>query len=273
MGVTPPAYGPRDEDADGPPVLGVRGRDAQWLGRCPACDAWGTLAEVVVAAPASSASPSSVVRCRSARSTRRAASPRPPASPSSTACSGGLVPGSVTLLGGEPGIGKSTLLLQALGRMAAERHAVPARHRRGVVRAGAPAGPSGVGALDPDLLVVAETSLPHVLAHVDAVGPTCSRSTRSRPSSIPTCPARRARSRQVRECAYRLVQHGEGARRSPRCSSATSPRTARSPGPASLEHIVDTVLSFDGDRDHALRIAPRAEAPVRLAPTSSGSSR
>ena len=50
---------------------------------------------------------------------------------------GGLVPGSVSLLAGEPGMGKSTLLLQALGRMAADGTLVPARHRRGVVRAGA----------------------------------------------------------------------------------------------------------------------------------------
>src|SRR3546814_6796428 len=82
---------------------------------------------------------------------------------------GGLVPGSVTLLGGEPGIGKSTLLLQTLGNLArsgarcllvcGEESPEQVRHRA-----------ARLGALDAGLLVVSETSLPQVLAHVDATG-------------------------------------------------------------------------------------------------------
>src|SRR5688572_9058699 len=95
-----------------------------WLGRCGTCGAWGTLVEEV-AAPVASAS------VRAARAGAGAAArpisdddgPTEPPLPTGLAeldrvLGGGLVPGSVTLLGGEPGIGKSTLVLQALGRLA-----------------------------------------------------------------------------------------------------------------------------------------------------------
>ena len=166
---------------------------------------------------------------------------------------GGLVAGSVTLLGGEPGMGKSTLLLQALGRMAgrgarcllvtaeessaqvrlrAERlgalAARPARRRRDV--AAARASPTSNGAR-----------------------PTCSRSTRSRPSTIPTFPARRARSPR---CA--TARTGSCSRpRNASCATVLVGHVTKDgtlAGPRVLEHVVDTVLSFDGDRHHALRM-------------------
>src|SRR5690349_14144262 len=91
----------------------------RWLGRCPECDAWGTLAEVLPpsgdtrVAPAGPV-PIGDVDARSAHPTATGVGEL------DRVLHGGLVPGSVTLLAGEPGMGKSTLLLQALGRLAAD---------------------------------------------------------------------------------------------------------------------------------------------------------
>src|SRR5438874_783842 len=93
----------------------------RWLGRCPACEAWGSLVETAPAPPTmalvrTTAEPP-VPLCEVSTDT---AAPRPTGvGELDRVLDGGLVPGSVTLLAGEPGTGKSTLLLQALGRMAA----------------------------------------------------------------------------------------------------------------------------------------------------------
>ena len=111
-----------------------------------------------------------------------------------------------------------------------------------------------LGALAPNLLVVAETSLPHVRrARRGGAARRAWRSTRSRPSSIPTSPVRPVRSRR---CA--TARTGSCSRRRsaswPRCSSGHVTKDGALAGPRVLEHVVDTVLSFDGDRGHALRM-------------------
>jgi DNA repair protein RadA/Sms len=164
---------------------------------------------------------------------------------------GGLVAGSVTLLAGEPGMGKSTLLLQALGRLAAGGTPcllVTAEESCAQVKVRA----ERVGALHPDLLVVAETSLPHVLAHaagsharvlaVDSIQTVVDPDLPGAPGSVA----------QVRDGAYRLVQHAkEHERATMLVGHVTKEGTVA--GPRVLEHVVDTVLSFDGDRGHSLR--------------------
>ena len=188
-----------------------------WLGRCPDVRRVGHAGRGARrhAAPPQPPSPRSRPAAAGAHRRRRRRRRRP--SPTGVAeldrvLGGGLVPGSVTLLAGEPGMGKSTLLLQALGAIAARRRALPARHRRGVVRAGAAAGRAGRRARTPTCSSSAETSLPHVARpRRRRRAPRCSRSTRSRPSSTPTCPARPARSRR---CA------------TARTGSCSSPRSA-----------------------------------------------
>ena len=151
-------------------------------------------------------------------------------------------------------MGKSTLLLQALGRMAARRRPLPPRHRRGVVRAGAHAGRAASARSQPDLLVVAETSLaarPRPRRRRRARR--CSRSTPSRPSLDPDLPGAPGSVTQVRDCAYRLVQHAkERGLATVLVGHVTKEGTLA--GPRVLEHVVDTVLSFDGDRGHSLRM-------------------
>ena len=121
---------------------------------------------------------------------------------------GGFVAGSVTLLAGEPGMGKSTLLLQALGRLAAGGTRcllVTAEESCAQVKLRA----ERVGALHPDLLVVAETSLPHVLAHADATAPQVLAVDSIQTVVDPDLPGAPGSVTQVRDCAYRLVQQAK----------------------------------------------------------------
>jgi DNA repair protein RadA/Sms len=164
---------------------------------------------------------------------------------------GGLVPGSVTLLAGEPGTGKSTLLLQALGRMAAAGARcllVTAEESSAQVRVRA----DRLGALAPTLLVVSETSLPHVVAHVEAVRPDVLALDSIQTVLDPDLPGAPGSVTQVRDCAYRLVQQAkERDLATVLVGHVTKEGTLA--GPRVLEHVVDTVLSFDGDRGHSLR--------------------
>ena len=163
---------------------------------------------------------------------------------------GGIVPGSVTLLGGEPGIGKSTLLLQLLASWRGPR---AVRHGRGERAAGAPARRAARRGA-PDLWLLAETSLPHDRRrHRRGAARRSSSSTRSRPCTI-RCSARRP----ARWC--RCAGAPTSSWRSP--SSATLPvvlvghvtKEGSLAGPRVLEHVVDTVLAFEGERHHALRL-------------------
>ena len=151
-------------------------------------------------------------------------------------------------------MGKSTLLLQALGRDRGERRPVPARERRRVGRRRCGCAPNGCRTLAPELLVVAENVAARDRhAHRRASSRPLSRSTRFRPCTIPMRPARPDRSRRCARARSGWCGSPRNAT-SRRCSSVTSRRTASLAGPRALEHVVDTVLSFEGDRHHALRM-------------------
>lgn len=227
----------------------------RWLGRCPECDAWGTLGEAV-AAPgagvngAARVAPDGPVPI--AEVDARTAAPLPTGVVElDRVLQGGLVAGSVTLLAGEPGMGKSTLLLQALGHLAAGGHRcllVTAEESCAQVKLRA----ERVGALHPDLLVVAETSLPHVLAHTANTAPAVLAVDSIQTVVDPDLPGAPGSVTQVRDGAYRLVQHAkEHGRATVLVGHVTKEGTLA--GPRVLEHVVDTVLSFDGDRGHSLR--------------------
>ena len=150
-------------------------------------------------------------------------------------------------------MGKSTLLLQALGRMAGAGRALPARHRRGVERAGAAAGRAARRARARPARRGRDVAAARARARRGGRGPTCSRSTRSRPSLDPDLPGAPGSVTQVRDCAYRLVQQAkERELATVLVGHVTKEGTLA--GPRVLEHVVDTVLSFDGDRGHALRL-------------------
>jgi DNA repair protein RadA/Sms len=165
---------------------------------------------------------------------------------------GGLVPGSVTLLGGEPGIGKSTLLIDVAARSArAGRRALylTAEESAQQVRRRA----ERIAALHPDLLLSAETSLPNVLAAItqsgaqlvviDSIQTIFDPELSSAPGSVA----------QVRECAYRLVRLAKEHNVAVLLVGHVT-KDGNLAGPRVLEHVVDTVLSFEGERHQALRL-------------------
>ncbi len=165
---------------------------------------------------------------------------------------GGLVPGSVTVCGGEPGIGKSTLLLQAAASMAARGHNVlyvSGEESKPQVRARA----ERLGALRPRLWLATEAVLPAVLTHIDACRPDLLIIDSIQSVHDPSLPTSPGSVVQVRHCAQRLVQAAKER------SIATVivghvTKDGALAGPRALEHLVDTVLSFEGDRHHALRM-------------------
>jgi len=236
---------------------------ARWAGRCPTCGEWNTLVE--------EAHLGSLVQAVDALDLSHL--PVPLASvdvseavpvPTGVAefdrvLAGGLVPGSVTLLGGEPGIGKSTLLLQVLVARAAAGHRVllvSAEESAHQVRLRA----ERLGPVPPGLLILAATDVGAVinavveaapdLVVVDsiqavAIGPTTLGE--RRPTGVPGSVT------QVRECTDQLIGLAK-ARQVATVLVGHVTKDGSLAGPRTLEHMVDTVLSFEGDRHHAIRL-------------------
>jgi len=166
--------------------------------------------------------------------------------------SGGLVAGSVTLLGGEPGMGKSTLALQALAGLARNGVRcllVAAEESVDQVRARA----GRVGALHPELIVVSANSLPEVLAHADNVQPQVLAVDSIQTIADPELGGVPGSVTQVRDCAQALVRLAK-TRDVAVVLIGHVTKEGTLAGPRVLEHVVDTVLAFDGDRHHALRM-------------------
>lgn len=165
---------------------------------------------------------------------------------------GGLVAGSVTLVGGEPGMGKSTLLMQALGRIAARGARcllVCAEESTAQVRMRA----DRLGALAPEFFVVSETSLPAILAYVAAVEPAVLAVDSIQAVHDPDAPGAAGSVSQVREGAQELVRLAKESDIATLLVGHVT-KDGGLAGPRALEHVVDTVLSFEGDRHHALRM-------------------
>jgi DNA repair protein RadA/Sms len=227
----------------------------KWLGRCPECGAWGSLVEEGVPDTRST----SPTRGRRPEPTPYPDVPTADAARTGTGVEeldrvlgGGLVPGAVVLIGGEPGIGKSTLLLQAASAIAdhggrvlyvtGEESAAQLRLRGDRV---------GVGS--PDLLVLAETDVdsvcevaraePPALLIVDSVQAVRCAGLTSVPGAVG----------QVREAASRFVALAK-ATGLPVILVGHVTKDGALAGPRALEHVVDTVIHFEGDRHHAHRI-------------------
>ena len=165
---------------------------------------------------------------------------------------GGLVPGSVTLLGGEPGIGKSTLLLQLLASLAREGARcllASGEESRQQVRLRA----ERLGALHPSVWLAAETNLASLFGHVDDVKPDVLVVDSIQTLADPALASSPGSVGQVRECANALARMAK-ERDVTVILVGHVTKEGSLAGPRVLEHVVDTVLSFEGDRHHALRL-------------------
>jgi DNA repair protein RadA/Sms len=165
---------------------------------------------------------------------------------------GGLVPGSVTLLGGEPGVGKSTFLLHLAAAVANQgRRVLYVTAEESAQQVAARA--ERVGALSTTLWLAAETVLPHVLGLVDDVKPDVLVVDSVQTLLDPDQGAVPGSLTQVRACAQVLVAEAKRRELSVVLVGHVTKDGALA-GPKVLEHVVDTVLSFEGERHHALRL-------------------
>lgn len=228
----------------------------KWVGRCDSCGAWNSLVEDVddPTETASLAAGMALVPPGTARPIAEldvaTAAPQPTGiGELDRVLDGGLVPGSVTLLGGEPGIGKSTLLLQLLATWPGRSLYVTAEESAQQVRLRA----ERLGATPDRLWLLAEGSLTNVLAAIESVKPTLLVVDSIQAVADPALGSAPGSVVQVRGCAHRLV-HEAKRRDLPTVLVGHVTKEGGLAGPRVLEHVVDTVLSFEGDRHHALRL-------------------
>lgn len=228
----------------------------RWVGRCPGCGEWNSLVEEREAPPSPSRTAADAPVDRPVPILEVDAaewSPRPTGVPElDRVLGGGLVPGSVTLVGGEPGIGKSTLLLQALAALAESGSTallVSAEESKQQVRLRA----ERLGTLPSRLWLVSETSLPAIVDALDEVRPDYLVVDSIQTVFDPELSSAPGSVAQVRECAHALVREAK-QRGTAVILVGHVTKEGSLAGPRVLEHVVDTVLSFEGDRHHALRL-------------------
>ena len=225
----------------------------RWFGKCPGCGAFGTLVEEL-AGPAATASAKPLLRLVDVEADEAGRIPTGVAE-LDRVLGGGLVPASLVLVGGEPGVGKSTLLLSALAAISKERRALLVTGEESTaqvkLRAARLGGAGNVEILaETELDVVCSTleaERPDVCV-IDSVQTLYSSEIGSAPGSVA----------QVREAAARLLRVAKQAHVATfLVGHVTKDGTVA--GPRVLEHLVDCVLQFEGDRYHAHRVLRAAK--------------
>ena len=239
----------------------------RWEGQCRSCGTWNSLVETVVHAP------KRVARARGARAGEPATvaqtlagvgDPEAPRLPIGIGeldrvLGGGLVPGSVVLLGGEPGIGKSTLLLQALAGLvngsAAERGALyatgeesAAQVRLRATRLGLVGGPAGER-----VRVLAEHEIGRIVEEARAHPPEVLVVDSVQTATVDELEGPAGSVGQVREATLRLMEYAKGEGAAVILAGHVT-KDGTIAGPKTLEHLVDAVINLEGERYAALRL-------------------
>ena len=230
----------------------------KWIGKCNSCNEWNTYVEEVIEKAPKSATPFS------SSSTQRAAKPhrlneieqklerrinlKDPEL--NRVLGGGMVPGSLILFGGEPGIGKSTLLLQMAVREA-DKKILYISGEESEQQVGMRA--DRIGKENEDCYVLTETSMQNIFIQIEAVQPDIliidsiqtmhSANIESSPGSIS----------QIRECTAELLKYAKESG-TPVFLIGHITKEGSLAGPKVLEHMVDCVLVFEGDRNHVYRL-------------------
>jgi DNA repair protein RadA/Sms len=224
--------------------------ESKWLGRCPACHEWSTLVEEAAAIAPARASATGVADGQGPQPIseigEHVGGPRRGSGIGELdrVLGGGLVAGSIVLLGGDPGVGKSTLLVQALCGLASAGGVLYATGEESVAQTAMRA--RRVGAATRDIAIVAETDIERILAHacstrpailaVDSIQTVYTAALDSIPGSLA----------QVRECASRLMQFAKTTG-TPTILVGHVTKDGAIAGPKTLEHVVDVVLQLEGD--------------------------
>lgn len=231
---------------------------AKWIGKCPACNEWNMYVEEVIAKVTSSnkiqlagveitaQKPvliSSVETTEESRIDTRS-------NELNRVLGGGLVQGSLVLIGGEPGIGKSTLVLQVVLNMQGKRTLYVSGEesvKQLKLRA------ERIKYDNPDCYIVGETSLEQIFVHIQNIQPDVVIIDSIQTISTETIESSPGSVSQVRECASAILKY---------CKTTATPvllighinKEGNIAGPKVLEHIVDTVLQFEGDQHYMYRI-------------------
>src|SRR6266576_2582207 len=231
----------------------------RWFGKCPQCGEFGTLAEEALPVAGGKAAPRPLLRLVDVESEEAARIPTG-VPELDRVLGGGLVPASLVLVGGEPGVGKSTLLLMALAAISRDRRALLVTGEEPTAQVKLRAARLG-GAEQVEIL--AETELERVCATLEAERPdVCvidsiqtlySAEIGSAPGSVA----------QVREAAARLLRVGKEAGVAVFLVGHVT-RDGSGAGPRVLEHLVDCVLQFDGEVGAAVACALEGTRPLLL---------
>ena len=229
---------------------------AKWQGKCPGCGEWNTLFEKTVAVTkspslrkATANAPQPLAEIEITGHERIALS----MSEVNRVLGGGLVPGSLSLVGGEPGIGKSTLLLQIAAQMA-EHSKVPVLYVSGEeTRPQVKMRAKRLGFKGDGLYLLTETDLEIIIAEMDKLSPAMVIIDSIQTVYAPDIEMAPGGVSQVRECAARLVTWAK-ASQTPVFIAGHVTKDGAIAGPRLLEHIVDTVLYLEGEPFSSYRI-------------------
>ena len=233
----------------------------KWLGQCPACRKWNTLQEeLVVPAPKGATprgwGPAGGARPMPLREVEGAEEPRTRTGIGELdrVLGGGVVPGSLILLGGDPGIGKSTLILAVLDRLARARPDRPVLYVSGEESARqVKLRADRLGALAPNLQVLAETDAVRVLHAAEALQPAALVIDSIQTQYLPELQSAPGTVSQIREVTARFMAFAKTSE-TPVFLVGHVTKDGAIAGPRVLEHMVDTVLYFEGGGAHPYRI-------------------
>lgn len=229
----------------------------KWVGRCPQCGQWNTMVEEKTAVSCASRTPSpvagagaSVPVAVSNIDTTEQQRIRMPSSELNRVLGGGLVPGSMVLVGGEPGIGKSTLVLQNILAIKSQTILyVSGEESASQIKLRA----DRIGRGSDNVFIVCETSLDRIFEHIEAVQPGIVIVDSIQTVATDALESSAGSVSQVRECAAQLLKYAK-LTSTPVILIGHINKEGTLAGPKVLEHIVDAVLQFEGDSKYMYRI-------------------
>lgn len=227
----------------------------KWLGKCPSCGAWNTFVEQKIYPEkkktagtflASDVAPMKLSEITTEGENRILL----PSSELNRVLGGGLTCGSITLLGGEPGIGKSTLILQNVLSLRSKRVLyVSGEESAAQIKMRA----ERIGRISDNLYILCETSLEKIFAHLKEVSPQIVIIDSIQTMASSELESAAGSVSQVRECAAALLRYAKETG-VPVILVGHINKEGTIAGPKVLEHIVDTVLQFEGDRQYLYRL-------------------
>src|SRR5476649_296859 len=231
---------------------------AKWSGKCEACNAWNTIVEEGVAPPLGSGASRRVKGRAITLEDLKTEDAPPQRRPTGInefdrVTGGGLVPGSALLVGGDPGIGKSTIILQALGKYAQNGgHAIyisgeeaMAQVRMRAARMGLADAPLMLGAATnvEDILATLEAGKPPGIVAIDSIQTLWTGALDAAPGTIA----------QVRTASFDLVRYAKASGAALLLVGHVT-KDGQIAGPKAVEHLMDAVLYFEGERGHHFRV-------------------